>query len=52
MQEATRPGVSSVSHLIHEVFAIEEMLDMNKVTDLFIALGSVLLLGVVVALLI
>ncbi len=32
------------SHLIHGVFfAIGEMLDMNKVTDLFIALAAVLL---------
>jgi len=42
--------VPSDSHLIHGVFfAIEEMLDMNKITDLFIALGAVLLVGVVVA---
>ena len=40
------PAGNSVtrSHLIHGVsFAIGEMLDMNKITDFFIALGGVLL---------
>ncbi len=46
-------GCSSVSHLIHGgFFAIGEMSDMDKITDLFIALGVVLLVGVVVALVI
>jgi beta-lactamase regulating signal transducer with metallopeptidase domain len=50
VQEGASPSVSSVSHLIHGViFAIGEMLDMNKITDIFIALGAVLLVVVVVA---
>ena len=41
------PAGNSVtrSHLIHGVFfAIGEMLDMNNITDFFIALGGVLLI--------
>ncbi len=40
------PAGNSVTriHLIHGVFfAIGEMLDMNKITDFFIAFGGVLL---------
>ena len=46
------PAGNSVtrSHLIHGVFfAIGEMLDMNKITDFFIALGALILVVVVVA---